>query len=167
MSCSPFGIEASIFWGKKKILSRCSCLGKEYGPGLAKRSRLFSFTLFTLCSRGLSSKESAYQCRKCKRHGFDPWVRKIPWRRKWQLVPLFLPGKFHGQRSLERKQSMWLQSVRHDLVTEHNLVLQVESHLPQIHVLRYQPLVPQNVDLFGNRVFTDITSYDHRYNELR
>ena len=32
--------------------------------------------------------------------GFDPWVRKIPWRRKWQPTPIFLPGEFHGQRSL-------------------------------------------------------------------
>ena len=32
--------------------------------------------------------------------GFDPWVGKIPWRRKWQPSPVFLPGKSHGQRSL-------------------------------------------------------------------
>ena len=32
--------------------------------------------------------------------GFDPWVRKIPWRRKWQPTPVFLPGKSHRQRSL-------------------------------------------------------------------
>ena len=32
--------------------------------------------------------------------GFDPWVRKIPWRRKWQPTPVFLPGKSHGQRGL-------------------------------------------------------------------
>ena len=32
--------------------------------------------------------------------GFDPWVGKIPWRRKWQPTPVFLPGEFHGQRSL-------------------------------------------------------------------
>ena len=31
---------------------------------------------------------------------FNPWVRKIPWRRKWQLTPVFLPGESHGQRSL-------------------------------------------------------------------
>ena len=31
---------------------------------------------------------------------FDPWVGKIPWRRKWQPTPVFLPGEFHGQRSL-------------------------------------------------------------------
>ena len=31
---------------------------------------------------------------------FDPWARKMPWRRKWQPTPVFLPGKSHGQRSL-------------------------------------------------------------------
>ena len=31
---------------------------------------------------------------------FDPWVGKVPWRRKWQLTPVFLPGKSHGQQSL-------------------------------------------------------------------
>ena len=34
------------------------------------------------------------------RHRFDPWVGKIPWRRAWQPTPVFLPGEFHGQRSL-------------------------------------------------------------------
>ena len=37
---------------------------------------------------------------KPQRHGFDPWVRKIPWRRAWQPTPVFLPGTRHGQRSL-------------------------------------------------------------------
>ena len=32
--------------------------------------------------------------------GFNPWVGKIPWRRKWQSTPVLLPGKSHGQRSL-------------------------------------------------------------------
>ena len=35
-----------------------------------------------------------------KRSGFNPWVGKIPWRRKWQAIPVFLPGAPHGQRSL-------------------------------------------------------------------
>ena len=39
-------------------------------------------------------------CLRCKRPRFDPWVGKIPWRRNWQLTPVFLPGKSHGQRSL-------------------------------------------------------------------
>ena len=37
---------------------------------------------------------------------FSPWVGKIPWRRKWQPTPVFLPGEFHGLRSLARLQSM-------------------------------------------------------------
>ena len=36
-----------------------------------------------------------------RRPGFKPWVRKIPWRKEWQLTSIFLPGEFHGQRSLE------------------------------------------------------------------
>ena len=35
------------------------------------------------------------------RHGFNPWVRKMPWRRAWQPTPVFLPRECHGQRSLE------------------------------------------------------------------
>jgi len=31
--------------------------------------------------------------------GFDPWVRKLPWRREWQPTTVFLPGEFHGQKS--------------------------------------------------------------------
>ena len=47
--------------------------------------------------RWLSGKESACQYR---RHRFDPWVGKIPWKRNWQPTLAFLPGKFHGQRTL-------------------------------------------------------------------
>ena len=47
--------------------------------------------------RRLSGKESACQCR---RHRLDPWVRKIPWERKWQPTPVFVPGESHGQRIL-------------------------------------------------------------------
>ena len=40
------------------------------------------------------------QCRRCKSCGFDPWVKKMPWRRAWQPTPVSLPGEFQGQRSL-------------------------------------------------------------------
>ena len=36
---------------------------------------------------------------------FDPWLGKIPWRRKWQPTPVFLPGEFHGQREPDGVQS--------------------------------------------------------------
>ena len=54
------------------------------------------------------------QCRTCGHH---PWMRKIPWRRKWQPTPVFLPGKSCGQRSLAG-YSPWGHKVRHDWATE-------------------------------------------------
>ena len=51
--------------------------------------------------RWCSGKEFAYQSRRHRRCGFDPWVGKIPWKRKWKPPPVFLPGKSHGQGSLE------------------------------------------------------------------
>ena len=45
----------------------------------------------------LSGKESTCQYRRL---WFDHWVRKIPWKRKWQPTPVFLPGKSHEQRNL-------------------------------------------------------------------
>ena len=49
---------------------------------------------------GASGNEPTCQCRRCKRHGLDPWVGKIPRKRQWQPTLVFLPGEFHGQRSL-------------------------------------------------------------------
>ena len=46
---------------------------------------------------GSDGKASVYNA---GRPGFDPWVRKICWRRKWQSTPVLLPGKSHGQKSL-------------------------------------------------------------------
>ena len=59
---------------------------------------------FSTVIRGLplwhSGKESACQCRRYNRCMFNPWIGKIPWSRKWQTAPVFLPGKSHGQRNL-------------------------------------------------------------------
>ena len=43
---------------------------------------------------------------ECGRPGFSPWIGKIPWRKKWVPTPVFLPGEFHGQRSLTGN-SLW------------------------------------------------------------
>jgi len=45
---------------------------------------------------GPTGKESASQCRKAER--FDPWVKKIPWRRKWQPTPICMPGRLTNDR---------------------------------------------------------------------
>ena len=51
-------------------------------------------------SGGASDKEPSRQCRRPKRCEFNPWVRKIPWRRKCQPTPVLLPGKSNGRKSL-------------------------------------------------------------------
>ena len=56
-------------------------------------------------------------CLQCRRSGFDPWVRTIPWRRKWQPTSVFLPGKSHGPEEPGRLQSMGSQRAGHNWVT--------------------------------------------------
>ena len=65
----------------------------------------------------LSSKQSANQCRRC---GFNPWVRKTPWRMAWQHTPIFLPGKSFEQRSLVGYSP---QSNKESNSTEHSIGL--------------------------------------------
>ena len=64
----------------------------------------------------LSGKETTCQCR---RQGFNPWVENIPWRRKWQPVPVFLPEKSHGQRSPLGYSPWGHKSVGHSVMTKH------------------------------------------------
>ena len=73
--------------------------------------------------RWLSGKESTCQCRRCKRCGFDPWVGKIPWSRKWQPAPVFLPGNFQEGESwwiIRVHNSLSPQRVRHNWVSTHS-----------------------------------------------
>ena len=68
---------------------------------------------------GLVGKESACNV-------FNPWVRKIPWRRKWQPTPVSLPGKSHRQKSLVG-YSHGITKVGHDLMTKPLPPLQMEG----------------------------------------
>ena len=60
--------------------------------------------IYLMKGRYLTPENSAGEESACNagdtRDRFDPWVRKIPWRRKWQYTPVFLPEKPHGQRRL-------------------------------------------------------------------
>ena len=62
--------------------------------------RVSDALMLILFPRCLSGKESTCQCRRRRRHRFNLWVGKNPWRRKWQPTPVFLPRKSHGLRSL-------------------------------------------------------------------
>ena len=66
------------------------------------------------CPGGASGKESTCQCRRHKKCEFYPWFGKIPWRSTWQPTTVFLPGKFHGQRTLEgHKESHTTEATQH------------------------------------------------------
>ena len=62
-----------------------------------------------------SGKEPASQFKRGKRCGFNPWVRKISWRRNWQHTPVFLPGEPHGQRNLVGYSPWGCERMRHNL----------------------------------------------------
>ena len=76
--------------------------GGLQSTGLPRVRHDWSYLANTQSSRGLcrwlGGEESTCQWRRLR---FDIWARKIPWRREWLPTPGFLPGEFHGQRSLE------------------------------------------------------------------
>ena len=77
----------------------------------------------------LSGKESACQYRRLRRHGFDPYIRTILWRRKQELTPVFLPGKFHGEKNLVG-YSLWGCKELH--MTEHRHTV---GEFPGVHTV--------------------------------
>ena len=76
---------------------------------------------------GPSAKEPACQCRRLMRCRFDPWVGKIPQRRKCQPMPVCLPAEFHGQRSLKScspwAPKEWTRLKQHTIQWLQNLVI--------------------------------------------
>ena len=114
-----FQQEFSLSWGYKNwVLAHKSMSSPLSCPWCSNRipcsNKLFSETLCVWkffsnpCSDhdiwwpmwGFSGGTAVKNLPACKRRGFDPWVGKIPWRRKWPPTPVFLPGKSHGRRSL-------------------------------------------------------------------
>ena len=91
-----------------------------------------------------SGKESACWCSKHRGHKFDPWIRKIPWRSKWQATPVFLPGKPHGQRSLMGIECCWyllLQRQDAKLPAVHRTIKKKISHSKRLS-LSEMPIAP-------------------------
>ena len=116
-SMSP-GVQSPVGPSEKQSCS----LGQGRGGG--PLSILVKATYDPLLWVGLpkwrGGKESAHRCRRWKRHGLDPWVRKISWRRKLQPPPIFLPGKSHRLRR-QVGYSPWGCRAGHDLSTEHTV----------------------------------------------
>ena len=101
---------------------------RSYLTGLKVLSPISGFPVWGSSNGGKSPRgsgfegqqglESACQCRRCKSCGFDPWVMKILWKRKWHPTPVFFSGEPNGQRSLV-SYSPWGLRARHDSATEH------------------------------------------------
>ena len=97
--------------------------------------------------RWLNCKEPSCQCRRC---GFNPRVGKIPWIRKWQPTPVFLPGKSHGQRSLAGYSPWGHKRVRHDLAAKQQIDL--NKHL--LHIIRSGQGVPCVIRRFQGKSYS-------------
>ena len=68
---------------------------------------------------------------------FNPWVGKIPWRRKWQPTPVFLLDKCHGQRSLVGYHPQDLKRVKDSLATKQQQHLMYQKICLYLHILEF------------------------------
>ena len=95
---------------KSSCTNGCSCLlATEHGNNfylsklmilLVNQTRRIWDEAKRIASQVAQWQESTCQCRRQCRRRFNPWVRNVLWRRKWQTTPVFLPGEFHGLGSL-------------------------------------------------------------------
>ena len=101
--------------GKEHLISKTRWSGEPEKTGLAQFSQFTAYSTCT-CPRTFSQDSllckgstKMFRCKNRNRHTeskqvsvitrFNPWIRKIPWRRKWQPTPIFLPAEFHGPES--------------------------------------------------------------------
>ena len=96
--CLDFKI--STLTGVLRLGSSKTLLWETKRNCFQRTSLLFPLGLYDVVMEFSGGKEPACQCIRHKRCWFNPWVRKIPWRRARQPTPVFLPGESHGQRSL-------------------------------------------------------------------
>ena len=97
------------FWSQYLESSSSLCVSQPGNPGqVTPLSPSFLSSPYKMhgVPWWLSGEESDCQCRSPE---FSPWVRKLPWRKKWQPTPAFLPGKSQGKRSPEF--SLWVRKI--------------------------------------------------------
>ena len=116
---------------KPGIEPQVSCIADWFFTVWATREFYISLNLRFIVKlrlpRWLSGKESACQCRRYKRCGFDLWVRKIPWRRKWQSS--ILAWKIPWTEEPGRLQSTGSQRVGHNWARTHIVKLMYNYRL--------------------------------------
>jgi len=83
-------------------------------PSVSFNILTFKYYMYAYFPGGACGKESTCQCRRHKRHRFDPWVREIPWRRSRQSTPVFLSGESSWTEGPDGLQSIGSQEVEHN-----------------------------------------------------
>ena len=116
----------------------------------------------------LNSKKSTFQCRRCKRHGFDPWVRNTPWSRKWQPTPVLAGKSCGGGGKPGGLHSKVLQRVEHNWATNTFIqknggfwIIRLHNWLPKGNVTKVQRLkhvILLEVDIRNFRVISSTVS---------
>ena len=84
----------------KEMLKVLEIEGAEQYPFITILMKIL-LKIFVLIQVVLSGKEPTCKCRRLKRHGFDPWVGRIPWRMEWQPTPVFSTRESHELKSLK------------------------------------------------------------------
>ena len=78
-------------------------------------------------------------CLQCRKPGFDPWVRKMPWRREWLPTPVLLPGESHGQRNLAG-YSPWVHK-ESNMIEQRTLSLSFSQPSEKIQYCKFQNII--------------------------
>ena len=110
----------------------------------------------------MDGKESAF---KCRRHRFSTWVWKIPWRRKWQPTPVFLPRKSHGQRSLAGYSS-WGLRVGHDWETNTLVIIHGSDSMLTLVAMHNYKVTKNDIDVCKIFYFGRVSFYNMVTNAL-
>ena len=99
-SCLENPRDGGVWWAAVYGVAQSRTQLKRLSSSSSSSSRY----IYIMCSisrldfsHGSDGKEI---CLQCGRPGFNPWNGKLPWRKEWKPTPIFLPGEFHGQRSL-------------------------------------------------------------------
>ena len=156
VGCSPWGRWGSDTTERLHFHFSLSCIGEGNGNPLqcpclenprdggawwaavcgVSQSRTRLKWLSSSSSRWHSDEESICQCRRCRRCSFNLWVKKTPWRKKWQPTQVFLPGKSHEQRSLEG------YSARGHIESDMTEQLSTHTHAHVLKIFRAVPICP-------------------------
>ena len=123
------------------VISKCFIV---LGQHLFSMLGLITISSSSGLPRWLGGKESTCQCRSCKRHGFDPWVRKIPWSRKWQPTAVLLLGKSYGQRSLMSYSPWGCRELATTECTHQHTYITSITVIPRV----ISPFLPAHTTLF-------------------